>query len=382
MKFLYIGSGDVFSRHELGFIAALSALGNVDVITLGFKANVEKMKVGSDNGVWNVTFHHIPCGNMLRLSKCKTWIEEEINTEKYHTIFATPRLPILVAKSLSNKDQKVILRLWSIRAAKLRDNLRFDAYEDAVIYMPSILANFLYILSSTYAIAVDHATYTFAVKTYPILASRLTKLYPPYGFIAEQRKETIKQKIFELIERGNYVLGFTLLNKTGPYLKFEARPHAIVLYRLAKKINADVVLVGSTYEDWKRVFPNLEPPKNLHVIGRDFRNDIIAELYRRARMVVVSITNRSISNRLLEALFYGKPIITTEVAKHLHPELIHKKHIYISTWNNIVEDVIKLLEDEETLKILGEGAREAYNVFFSTKHNIKFIRSLCVRSPY
>jgi hypothetical protein len=65
MKFLYIGSGDVFSRHELGFMAALSVLGNVDVITLGSKANVEKMKVGSDNDIWNVTFHYIPCRNMF-----------------------------------------------------------------------------------------------------------------------------------------------------------------------------------------------------------------------------------------------------------------------------------------------------------------------------
>jgi len=32
MKFLYIGSNDLFSRHELGFLAALRTLGSVDVI--------------------------------------------------------------------------------------------------------------------------------------------------------------------------------------------------------------------------------------------------------------------------------------------------------------------------------------------------------------
>jgi len=34
----------------------------------------------------------------------------------------------------------------------------------------------------------------------------------------------------EVVERGDYVLGFTALSKTGPYLKFEAKPHAAILY--------------------------------------------------------------------------------------------------------------------------------------------------------
>ena len=34
MKFLYVSSGDVFSRHELGFVAALNTLSNVDVAEL------------------------------------------------------------------------------------------------------------------------------------------------------------------------------------------------------------------------------------------------------------------------------------------------------------------------------------------------------------
>ena len=34
MRFLYISNGDVFSRHELGFVAALNTLSNVDVAEL------------------------------------------------------------------------------------------------------------------------------------------------------------------------------------------------------------------------------------------------------------------------------------------------------------------------------------------------------------
>lgn len=38
-------------------------------------------------------------------------------------------------------DLPVVLRLWSIRAAKLRDNLRFGAYEDILLFIPSVIAD-------------------------------------------------------------------------------------------------------------------------------------------------------------------------------------------------------------------------------------------------
>jgi len=43
MRFLCIGSSDVFSRHELGFIASLSELGKVEVVVLGSRTRAEKL---------------------------------------------------------------------------------------------------------------------------------------------------------------------------------------------------------------------------------------------------------------------------------------------------------------------------------------------------
>jgi glycosyltransferase involved in cell wall biosynthesis len=161
-----------------------------------------------------------------------------------------------------------------------------------------------------------------------------------------------------------------------PNTKFEAMPHAIVLYLLAKKTRRDVVLAGSSYDDWRSVFPDLEPPENLHIIGRGFSDNAIARIYRGASLVVIPVTNRNISNRLLEALFYGKPIITSEIAKLLHPELEHGKHMFISTWDTIVEDSSKILKDEGLLKSLEQGAREAYDKYFATRHNVRILREL------
>ena len=120
----------------------------------------------------------------------------------------------------------------------------------------------------------------------------------------------------------------------------------------------------------------LRPLKNLHIIGRGFTNSAIAKTYRNALLVVSPITNRSISNRLLEALFYGKAIITTEVVRFIHPGLKHEKHTYVSTWDTKVEDFLSVLRNEEMLKILEHEAKEAYVKFLSTKHNIEVVRRL------
>jgi glycosyltransferase involved in cell wall biosynthesis len=376
MRFLYIGSRDVFSRHELGFIASLSELGKVEVVVLGSTARAEKFFIASDNGIHVVNLYEIPCSSkLLRFEHCIKMISVIIDPRDYAAVFATPRLPILVIKHLK-ASEKNVLRLWSIRAAKLRDNLRFGAYEDVMIFIPSIIANMYYILNSTYSIAVDHATYVFARKTCSFAKDRIAKVYPPYGYIPN--KDEITREVPEIIDKGNYILGFAVLGKTGSYLKFEAKPHAIVLYLLAKRTNIDVVLAGSSYDDWKRVFPDLEPPGNLHIIGKGFSDNDIGRIYRGASLVVTPITNKSISNRLLEALFYGKPIITSEIAKLLHPELEHRKHVFISTWDTIVNEVIKLLKEEDSLRSLEQGAKDAYDKYFSTKQNITFIKRLLV----
>jgi glycosyltransferase involved in cell wall biosynthesis len=231
-----------------------------------------------------------------------------------------------------------------------------------------------YILNSNYSIAVDHATYVFARKIYSFAKDRIAKVYPPYGYIPN--KDEITREVPEIIDKGSYILGFTILGKTGSYLKFEAKPHAIVLYLLAKRTNIDVVLAGSSYDDWRHVFPGYEPPRNLHIIGKGFPDDIIAKIYRNASLVVMPITNRNISNRLIEALFYGKSIVTSEVAKLLHPELQHRKHLFISSWNTIVNEVIKLLKEEDSLRSLEQGAKDAYDKYFSTKQNITFVKRL------
>ncbi|MCI4409465.1 MAG: hypothetical protein JHC26_10275, partial [Thermofilum sp.] len=211
MRFLYIGSRDVFSGHELGFIASLSELGEVDVVVLGSRTRIEKLFVASDNGRHIVNLYEVPCNNALLLSKyCTRVVSAIADSRDYSAVFATPRLPVLVAHQLG-ASKTVVLRLWSIRAAKLRDNLRFGAYEDILLFMPSIIANMYYILRSITTIAIDHATYVFATRVYQLVKDKIAKVYPPYGYLSSKGEES--WEVPEVIDKGGYILGFTLLSK-------------------------------------------------------------------------------------------------------------------------------------------------------------------------
>ncbi|MEM4827576.1 MAG: hypothetical protein QXK07_06005, partial [Desulfurococcaceae archaeon] len=295
----------------------------------------------------------------------------------YDAIFATPREPLVFSIALRRAmklQPHIILRLWSIRAAKLKDNLRFGAYEDIAIFLPSVIANGLYIALSNASITLDHATYSFAKIVYPFYVKKLYRVYPPYGYVhADDLSKSDEEVISSIDPLNDYILILSTLSKLGPYLKFEARPHAIVAYSLARKLRGmDVVLAGSSYNDWARVFPGIKPPKNLHFIGKGFSDQVLEILYRKAKLVVIPVANRNISNRLLEALFFSRPVLTSEVVRFIHPELEHGKHLYISRWDNIVEETIRVVKNDALLSELEKGSRSAYMKYFSTRVNALF----------
>ncbi len=378
MRFLYICSNDIFSRHELGFLAALSEGHRVDVIRVGATiSNVEKLIIISDNGIHHINLINLGLGSLpFRYADI---IREKVDVEAYDAIFATPRLPIYVASMLSKKaNVKVLLRLWSIRAAKLLDNLRYGAYGDLIIFPLSILNNLYMGSLSDATITVDDPTYQFARKIGIHKLTLLAKLYPPYGMAADLgQKSDVDGKVLSIIkDLDGYVLGFTTLNKRGAYLKFEARPHALIYLNIALK-NPDlrVLVAGSTYDDFKKVFPYYAEklPRNIHFIGRGFSDSVLETLYRKALLTIIPVTNRSISNRLLEALYFGSAIVTSPVGALLHPELNYMRALYVCKNNDYSWCVRNAMRHVDELRM---AARNAYERYFSTRSNMLKVRKL------
>ena len=94
---------------------------------------------------------------------------------------------------------------------------------------------------SNKVVFLDDYTYRYANKIYHMFKHKLYKVYPPCGFIAKT-KESDSIFLEKLRELDEYVLGVTVLSKSGPYLKLEALPHAHVFYQIAKK-NPDIAVV-------------------------------------------------------------------------------------------------------------------------------------------
>jgi hypothetical protein len=69
--------------------------------------------------------------------------------------------------------------------------------------------------------------------------------------------------------------------------------------------------------------------------------------------------------RLLEALFYGKAILTTSVAREMFPELTNLYHVYMSDDFHSYPYIIDSLFVHDLINILEEGAKEAWKKFFS-----------------
>jgi len=64
---------------------------------------------------------------------------------------------------------------------------------------------------------------------------------------------------------------------------------------------------------------------------------------------------------LLEALYYGRPILTNSTAKLLHNKLEHLRHVFIfDDYKDYPRIVRVLLKDDSLLEELSLGAKEAY----------------------
>lgn len=261
-RILAIYEGDFYTRHELGFVASLATKYEVTVINLENSLNklqISKLTVKSDD-ITDVTLIKVPItylNNQNIINKIKVLIKP------YDAIVTSARKALLLSMRLRD-SVPLILRLWSIRANKIIDNLKHGSYRDLMIFIPSLLANTYYINKADLTITEEYATYTLAKKISKITTHKpVIMIYPPYGTIIDKTSNHAKQKInndllnelIALLEkyRNEYALGVTILRKGGEYLKFEALPpHALIYYLIAKRNppNIPIFILGSSRTDF------------------------------------------------------------------------------------------------------------------------------------
>ena len=369
MRILHI-SNEI--RHELGCTASLRKLGfDVTYIHLGNKNEpLRERNVYTDQGSVKVIFAQINSSTLLQsIIHPQNFIPSEIVEEKFDLVMATPSMPFHIARYIARKQGiPIVLRVWGIRANKLIEHIIYGKnYLEILNFYPSIMHNLMQIWGSKALVVMDDSTKDFLNKLPSF--KRTNVIYPTYAALYSYGDYGKNPEIEKLIEGKEYIFSIITMSRAGFTFRSQELPQFKVLYMIAKKRpEINVIIAGGTVTEVRRKFAISQIPKNLIFVGWISSDNILKVLYEHASLVIIPIFFRSLSNRLLEALYYGRPILTNSNAKILHNKLEHSHHVFISDNYAEYPSIIRgLLKNEAMLDDLALGAKEAYGSFFSAR---------------
>jgi glycosyltransferase involved in cell wall biosynthesis len=359
-------------RHELGCAASLKRLGfDVTYVHLGDKNEpLQERNVYTDQGSIKVNFVQITSPTLFQsIVHPQNFIPDKIIEEKFDLVVATSSTPFYIARYVARKQGiPIVLRAWGIRANKLIDHIIYGKnYSEVLNFYPSILHNLMQIWYCQAIVAMDDATKDF-LRRLPLF-KKLNIIYPTYAALHSDNDYEKSREIKELIKGKQYIFSIVTMSRTGPTFRLQELPQFKILYMIAKECpEVNVVIAGGTSFDARRKFGLSRIPKNLTFVGWISSDNVLKVLYDHASLVVIPIFFRSLSNRLLEALYYGRPTLTNSIAKLLHNKLEHLHHVFISDNYAEYPSIIKeLFRNEALLEELASGAKEAYSSFFSAR---------------
>lgn len=369
MKILHVGSE---ARHELGCAASLKMEG-YDIFYLHIKQRLAPpalRNVYTDAGVVKVPMMEIKTPSLFQsFIDIERFVPNIVKENEFDLVISTPNVPFYIAYNVTRKQKiPLILRVWGIRAAKLFDHIIYAKnYKEIAGFLPSLLHNMMQVNYSKEVVLMDRFTESFLQKLRLFSKKHLCLIYPTYAALynTSEYEEALKN----LIEEREYIFGIVTLPR--PNVQFTETNLLKILVAIAKRNpEITVFIAGSTDVEARKRMDSSSLPKNMIFLGRVSSDYVLRDLYIHAKLVVSPIFYRSVSNRLLEALFYRKPILTNSVAMLLHRELEHMRHIFVSDdYARYGEMVRKMLRSESLLGKLSLGAKEAYSSFFSAKQN-------------
>jgi glycosyltransferase involved in cell wall biosynthesis len=143
-----------------------------------------------------------------------------------------------------------------------------------------------------------------------------------------------------------------------------------ILYTIAKyNPEVNVVVLGSNEVEARESIGKTSLPPNMKFLGFIYDDMLIEHIYEYSSLVISPVFFRAVSNRILEALFYGKPILTNSYIREIFPELKHGISVYISDRYEKYPHIVRsLLNSSNTLEGLTEGAKKAWKELFSGRN--------------
>jgi len=326
-------------------------------------------RVHTDSGTFRIPMLGVEYPSLARsIISTEAVLPNVVKDLNFDLVTVTPYAPFHLVYPLARKKGiPLILRIWGIRAAIVFDFIANSGnYLEISRFLPNLIHNLIQVGLSRSVVTMDCYTSRFLHIISPLKASSL--IYPTYAALYKEPLAFQNQEVAEKFAKDGYIFSIVSLGRTGALFNLQERLLLKILISIAKRNpQIPVVIVGGTTAEARGKLGISILPKNLYLVGRVFDDSVLRMLYLGARLVVIPVFFRSLSNRLLEALYYGRPILTNSTAQTLYAEVSHMDHLFISdNYTEYPKIVSELFKDEHSLETLERGAKEAYRSLFST----------------
>lgn len=265
------------------------------------------------------------------------------------------------ARFISKKlNVPLIFYLTDIRGLKFQSFVRYvQKYSDILLAPISISYNIALSFLSEFTIVTNRNLETLLRKAG---VRKVAVIRPPYVSFPE----ISKQVHLELPKC--YVLAITTLTRSGN-AEIDIAIWEIIA-RIARNLeNIFFVIVGTSSEDLKKKFgPSYVTGRNVKLLGRITDDNLLAHIYRGASCVLCPILLTGLSTRFFEALYYSKPIITTETTAGYYSGLINGEHCIVEDdFDKWPRKILEILNRKDFREKLERGSKEYY-AWFSGGH--------------
>jgi glycosyltransferase involved in cell wall biosynthesis len=360
-------------RHGLACTASLTKRGHkvfhIQLEESGFTA--KKVKVQTDTDIAEIEYIGLPTLQRYVVKNFAKLISENIiNIELIDAIITMPSVSFYLAHALSSKlCIPLVLRISSLGIYdRFKEAITLFHWYRGILELAPALRRLTENLVHP-SIVIAHSAYIAKFLKEKLPLRKPILIYPTYAKFVRREQNQFGFNIEKwCLEKHHNILGITSVGRPG----LGSRHDIIILkilYIIAKRNpEINVVVLGSNDIEARKSLNLYHLPPNMKFLGFVYDDALIERVYECSSLVIAPVFFRAVSNRILEALFYGKPVLTNSYIKEIFPELKHGIGVYISDKYEEYPNVVRsLLNSSNTLEELTEGAKKVWKELFSER---------------
>lgn len=376
---IVLSSGEI--RFDYGLAAAFKFMG-VDVITLipSDSTNIEsKTTILCNERKVDLTTLHVPflstkfAFNSKSVHILKEMFVNYVRPNKIHAIVAPRDITLFYVGFLLSKVFHAPL-LWYysptpayIFKSKVYAKAVNGVHQKLSVYMHGLLGilhDYFRGYTCRKIIFRDPKTYSIFRMVHP----QKTVLIPsPYASFLSGKSAKIEDEYADTPLPDEYILSIVTLSRKGIARFFEEKILQLILSisRRVKEIN--FVVVGTSKNEVKNRGYDVSRFPNVTFLGFISNDNVYSEVLSKATAIFAPQLFPGQSNRVIEAIYYEKPLITTPIAQEYHIG-IRQGYTSLICYNKqcFVNAIKSIIRQDHVYTTLKEGLRKLRKSFYNS----------------